>query len=80
MYVSKPGKMQLKIMEKIIHIMIYQKKLICNRAFNMMLNYATSEIGNFKMINAHDLGGHYRQQKSVGIDCHLYHLRDRQNL
>ena len=34
--------------------------------FNMMLNYATSEIGNFKMINAHDLGGHYRQQKSTG--------------
>lgn len=32
--------------------------------FNMMMSYATSEIGNFAMINPHDLGGHYRQQAS----------------
>ncbi len=35
-------------------------------SFNMMMNYATSEIGDFKMINAHDLGGHYRKQASTG--------------
>ncbi len=35
-------------------------------SFNMMMSYATSEIGNFKMINPHDLGGHYRQQASTG--------------
>ena len=34
--------------------------------FNMMMSYATSEIGNFKMINPHDLGGHYRKQASTG--------------
>ena len=35
-------------------------------SFNMMMSYATSEIGNFKMINPHDLGGHYRKQASTG--------------
>ena len=35
-------------------------------SFNMMMSYSTSEIGNFKMINPHDLGGHYRQQASTG--------------
>jgi len=35
-------------------------------AFNMMMSYATSEIGTFSMINPHDLGGHYRLQKSTG--------------
>ncbi len=40
-------------------------------SFNMMMSYATSEIGNFKMINPHDLGGHYRQQASTGnMDGH----------
>jgi outer membrane receptor protein involved in Fe transport len=34
--------------------------------FNMMMSYATSEIGNFSMINPHDLGGHYRKQASTG--------------
>ena len=34
-------------------------------SFNMMMSYSTSEIGNFKMINPHDLGGHYRQQAST---------------
>ena len=35
-------------------------------SFNMMMSYATSEIGTFSMINPHDLGGHYRQQASTG--------------
>ena len=35
-------------------------------AFNMMMSYATSEIGTFSMINPHDLGGHYRKQASTG--------------
>lgn len=33
-------------------------------SFNMMMSYATSEIGTFSMINPHDLGGHYRKQAS----------------
>ena len=40
-------------------------------AFNMMMSYATSEIGTFSMINPHDLGGHYRKQASTGnMDGH----------
>ena len=35
-------------------------------SFNMMMSYATSEIGTFSMINPHDLGGHYRKQASTG--------------
>ena len=35
-------------------------------SFNMMFSYQTSEVGNFSMINPHDLGGHYRQQASTG--------------
>ncbi len=34
--------------------------------FNMMFSYQTSEVGNFSMINPHDLGGHYRKQASTG--------------
>ncbi len=34
--------------------------------FNMMFTYSDSEIGNFSMINPHDLGGHYRKQASTG--------------
>ena len=35
-------------------------------SFNMMFSYQTSEVGNFSMINPHDLGGHYRKQASTG--------------
>ena len=35
-------------------------------SFNMMMSYATSEIGTFSMVNPHDLGGHYRKQASTG--------------
>ena len=35
-------------------------------SFNAMLNYQTSEIGNFKMINPHDLGQHYNKKASTG--------------
>ena len=35
-------------------------------AFNMNFTYSDSEIGNFSLINPHDLGGHYRQQASTG--------------
>jgi len=35
-------------------------------AFNMNFTYSDSEIGNFSLINPHDLGGHYRKQASTG--------------
>ncbi len=34
--------------------------------FNMMFSYSSTEVGNFSMINPHDLGGHYRKQASTG--------------
>ena len=35
-------------------------------AFNMMFTYQDSEIGQFSLINPHDLGGHYNQVASTG--------------
>ena len=39
-------------------------------SFNMMVNYQTSEIGTFSMINNHDIGQHYAGNTAVSSKWH----------